>query len=96
MAGLRREQPGAAWIAERCDDQGGAVATPLGLVPAADAIDVSGLDLPEGAMEKVMDVDTSEWREQLPQISDHFATFGHKLPPELAEQLRSLEERLSS
>ncbi len=85
-----------AWIAERCDDQGGAEATPIGLVPAADAIDVSGLDLPEGAMEKVMDVDTSEWREQLPQISDHFATFGDKLPPELAEQLRSLEERLSS
>jgi phosphoenolpyruvate carboxykinase (GTP) len=84
-----------AWIAERCDDQGGAEATPIGLVPAADAIDVSGLDLPEGAMEKLLDVDPSEWREQLPQVRDHFATFGGKLPPELAEQLRSLEERLS-
>ena len=85
-----------AWIAERCDGQGGAEATPIGLVPAADAIDVSGLDLPEGAMEKLLDVDSSEWREQLPQVRDHFATFGDKLPPELAEQLRLLEERLSS
>ena len=85
-----------AWIAERCDDEGGAEATPIGLVPAADALDVSGLDLPEGAMEKLLDVDSSEWREQLPQVRDHFATFGDKLPPELAEQLRSLEERLSS
>jgi phosphoenolpyruvate carboxykinase (GTP) len=85
-----------AWIAERCDDQGGAEATPIGLVPAADAIDVSGLDLSEGAMEKLLDVDSSEWLEQLPQVRDHFGTFGDKLPPELAEQLRSLEERLSS
>jgi phosphoenolpyruvate carboxykinase (GTP) len=85
-----------AWIAERCDDRGGAEATPIGLVPAADAIDVSGLDLPEGAMEQLLDVDSSEWREQLAQVRDHFATFGDKLPPELAEQLRSLEERLSS
>ena len=85
-----------AWIAERCDDEGGAEATPIGLVPAADALDLSGLDLPEGAMEKLLDVDSSEWREQLPQVRDHFATFGDKLPPELAEQLRSLEERLSS
>jgi phosphoenolpyruvate carboxykinase (GTP) len=85
-----------AWIAERCDDQGGADATPIGLVPAADAIDVSGLDLSEGAMEKLLDVDSSEWLEQLPQVRDHFGTFGDKLPPELAEQLRSLEERLSS
>ena len=85
-----------AWIAERCDGEGGAEATPIGLVPAGDAIDVSGLDLAEGAMEKLLDVDSSEWREQLPQVRDHFATFGDKLPPELAEQLRLLEERLSS
>jgi phosphoenolpyruvate carboxykinase (GTP) len=85
-----------AWIAERCDDRGGAESTPIGLVPAADAIDVSGLDLPEGAMEKLLDVDPSEWGEQLQQVRDHYATFGDKLPPELAEQLRLLEERLSS
>jgi phosphoenolpyruvate carboxykinase (GTP) len=85
-----------AWIAERCDGEGGAEATPIGLVPAEEAIDVSGLDLPDGAMEKLLDVDPSEWRQQLPQVRDHFETFGEKLPPELEEQLRSLEERLSS
>jgi phosphoenolpyruvate carboxykinase (GTP) len=85
-----------AWIAERCDGEGGTQATPIGLVPAEDAIDVSGLDLPGGAMEKLLDVDPSEWRQQLPQVRDHFETFGEKLPPELQEQLRSLEERLSS
>ena len=85
-----------AWIAERCDDEAAAEPTPIGLVPAAGAIDVSGLDLPEGAMEKLLDVDPAEWREQLPQLRDHLATFGEKLPPELGEQLRKLEERLSS
>jgi phosphoenolpyruvate carboxykinase (GTP) len=83
-----------AWIAERCDGEGGAEETAIGLVPSEGAIDVSGLDLAEGAMEKLLEVDPEEWRVQLPQVREHYATFGYKLPPELGEQLRKLEQRL--
>jgi phosphoenolpyruvate carboxykinase (GTP) len=85
-----------AWIFERCDGESGAEETPIGLVPAQDAIPTEGLGLGERAMEQLLAVDDAEWREQLPQIRDHFATFGEKLPDELAAQLEALERRLSS
>jgi phosphoenolpyruvate carboxykinase (GTP) len=83
-----------AWIFDRCDDEGGVEETPIGLVPAQGAVPTDGLDLPEGAMERLLSVDTGEWREQLPQVREHFATFGDKLPDALSAQLRALEQRL--
>jgi phosphoenolpyruvate carboxykinase (GTP) len=85
-----------AWVFERCDEQGGAEETAIGLVPSEDALDTSGLDLPQGAMKKLLAVDPEEWRGQLPRLREHFATFGDKLPDELAEQLQALERRLES
>jgi phosphoenolpyruvate carboxykinase (GTP) len=85
-----------AWIFERCDGAAGAEDTPIGLVPSEGAIPTDGLDLPDGAMEKLLAVDPGEWREQLPQVREHFGTFGEKLPAELAAQLQALEARLKS
>jgi phosphoenolpyruvate carboxykinase (GTP) len=85
-----------AWIFGRCDDEAGAVETPIGLVPSEDAIDTGGLDLPPGAMAELLKVDPEEWRAQLPQMQQHFAQFGDDLPDELREQLERLEERLGS
>jgi phosphoenolpyruvate carboxykinase (GTP) len=83
-----------AWVFERCDDAAGADETAIGLVPTDGAIDTSGLELPAEALQQVFDVDHDEWRAQLPQIREHFATFGDKLPSELAAQLEALEQRL--
>jgi phosphoenolpyruvate carboxykinase (GTP) len=83
-----------AWIFRRCDDEAEAVETPIGLVPAAGAIDTSGLDLPAEKMAKLLEVDPEEWRAQLPKIHQHFAQFGERLPEELRAQLDALEERL--
>jgi phosphoenolpyruvate carboxykinase (GTP) len=83
-----------AWVFERCDERGGAEETPIGLVPTGDALDTSGLDLADGAMAKLLRVDPGEWRDQLPRLHEHFAQFGDKLPDELAEQLKALEQRL--
>ncbi len=85
-----------AWVAERCDDRGGTRQTPIGLVPAEGAIDTSGLDVSPEAMEKLLEVDSDDWREQLPQLREHFATFGDGLPDELARQLDALEARLEA
>ena len=83
-----------AWIFERCDGESAAVETPIGLVPATDALDVSGLDLSEDALEQLLEVDPQEWKVQLPQIHQHYAQFGDTLPDELRAQLDALERRL--
>jgi phosphoenolpyruvate carboxykinase (GTP) len=83
-----------AWIFRRCDDEAEAVTTPIGLVPALGAIETDGLDLSEEDMVELLEVDPEEWRAQLPQMKQHFAQFGDRLPPELRERLEALEREL--
>ncbi|MGI8725926.1 MAG: phosphoenolpyruvate carboxykinase (GTP) [Methyloceanibacter sp.] len=83
------------WIFERCDDNAEAVDTPIGKVPAEGALDVKGLDMPAGSLKDLTRVDTAGWKEELPLIREHFATFGDKLPKGLMEELEALEKRLA-
>jgi phosphoenolpyruvate carboxykinase (GTP) len=83
-----------AWIFRRCDDEADAVETPIGLVPAPGSIETDGLDLSAAAMEELLKVDPEEWKVQLPQIQQHYASFGDALPGELRGQLDALEQRL--
>jgi len=84
-----------AWVFERCDEQGGAQATPIGLVPAEGALDTDGLEITPEDMAKLLDVDPEEWRAQLARIGDQYAIFGDALPNELARQLEALDQRLN-
>jgi phosphoenolpyruvate carboxykinase (GTP) len=45
-------------------------------------------------MAKLLSVDSEEWTAQLPQLKEHYAMFGDRLPAELREQLQALETRL--
>jgi phosphoenolpyruvate carboxykinase (GTP) len=83
-----------AWVFRRCDGEADAVETPIGLVPAPGAIETTGLDVSEKDMAELLRVDPEEWKAQLPQVHEHFAQFGDRLPRELREQLEALEERL--
>jgi phosphoenolpyruvate carboxykinase (GTP) len=84
-----------AWIFRRCDGEADAVETPIGLVPAPGAIETEGLDLSAAGMEELLKVDPEEWKVQLPQIQQHYASFGEALPDKLRRQLEALERRLS-
>ena len=70
--------------------------TVIGLVPpiGEGGIDTEGLDLSAETLAKLLEVEHEGWASQLPQMKEHYATFGDKLPAELAEQLRALEQRL--
>ncbi|MCL6440944.1 MAG: phosphoenolpyruvate carboxykinase (GTP), partial [Thermoleophilum sp.] len=85
-----------AWIFRRCQGQAEAVDTPIGRVPTPDAIDTSGLDIDEQTMRELLRVDPAEWRAQLPQIEEHYARFGDRLPAALRAQLEGLERRLAA
>jgi phosphoenolpyruvate carboxykinase (GTP) len=83
------------WVIERVAGEGDAVNTPIGRVPAAGAIDTSGLDIDEATMAKLLEVDTESWRQELPQLRDHYAGIGDTVPAALREQLEALEKRLA-
>ena len=82
------------WVFRRCDDDAEAEETPIGLVPAAGALNTEGLDVSEEAMAELLRVDPEQFKAQLPQVREHYARFGDDLPDELRRQLEALEERL--
>jgi phosphoenolpyruvate carboxykinase (GTP) len=85
-----------AWVFRRCDGEAEAQETPIGLVPAPEALDLSGLDLSRERMQELLKVDLDEWQQEIPLIEEFFEKFGDKLPAELREALEGLESRIRS
>jgi phosphoenolpyruvate carboxykinase (GTP) len=87
-----------AWIFRRCEGGAGAVETPIGLLPPVGdgGIDIGGLDVTDAGMSELLEVDVDGWKQQLPQMHEHYAAFGDKLPAELRNELDQLDDRLHS
>jgi phosphoenolpyruvate carboxykinase (GTP) len=85
-----------AWVFRRCDGAAEATDTPIGRVPSRGSLDVEGVDVSEEAMGRLLQVDPAEWQAQLPQVHEHFARFGDRLPAALRQQLEALERRLEA
>ena len=82
------------WIFERVSGRGNAIETPIGYVPAPDAIDASGLQISADALQELLRVDPEEWKSELSGIREHFERFGDRTPPELWWELEAMEDRL--
>jgi phosphoenolpyruvate carboxykinase (GTP) len=84
------------WVIQRVDGGGDAVETPIGLVPTVDAIDRTGIDVDDAAMERLLDVDPTAWEAELAMIEEHYDALGERLPAELRRQLEGLRDRLDA
>jgi phosphoenolpyruvate carboxykinase (GTP) len=82
------------WVFERVNGSADAVKTAIGLLPAPGALDLNGLDVSKDDLEELLSVDADGWKSALPQIKDHYAQFGPKLPATLTAQLDSLASAL--
>jgi phosphoenolpyruvate carboxykinase (GTP) len=83
-----------AWVFRRCDGEAEVVETPIGRLPAPGSLEIEGLDVSAEDLELLTRFDPEAWRAQLPQVRDHFARFGERLPEALRGQLARLEEQL--
>lgn len=84
------------WVFERCLREGGeAIASPLGLLPSSEQLDLEGLDLSEEAQEKLFCLDREHWRQELKLVKDYFELFGEKMPPRLLHLVTRLLDDLS-
>lgn len=84
------------WIAERIDGEAQALDTPVGRVPTAEALDLSGLDLTEAQLSTLLDVDAEVWTEEASMIPEFYMQFGDRLPGRLWAQHAALGERLAA
>jgi phosphoenolpyruvate carboxykinase (GTP) len=82
------------WAVERIEGSAAAVETPVGYVPADGSLDVSGLDMSTADLAAATSVHAAEWRDELPQIEEWFATIGEQLPSGMHDELDALRLRL--
>ena len=82
------------WIFDRIDGKASAEKTAIGYLPTPGDIDTKGLDIDTRDLETILSVDTDGWKQAIPQIRDHFAQFGPKMPSTLVKKLDELDKSL--
>ena len=83
------------WVFERLNGTAEADKTAIGYLPNATSLDTTGMQINEADLQAITSVDVDGWREAVPQIRDHYAAFGDRLPTELATALDALEHSLN-
>ena len=83
------------WIVKRCEDQVGAVETPIGYVPDPKDINLEGTDVSEDTLKELLTVDKETWKQEADGIEEFYKQFGDRLPQELADELAALKANLN-
>jgi phosphoenolpyruvate carboxykinase (GTP) len=82
------------WILARCRNEVQAVETPIGYVPNPKDIDMTGLNMPNGAMDKLFAVIDKDWLAEVDAVGKFFDSFGTRMPDEMWRQHDLLRGRL--
>lgn len=82
------------WILERIEGKGKASETPIGFVPAADALTLDGLEITRSTVENLLRVDPADWTSELDETKHFFEKFGKRLPAEVWHEHEQLAARL--
>ena len=84
------------WILARCAGEVEAVETAIGFVPKAEDINIEGLDgVTIDTIRELLSVDKESWLEDVANIKEFYAQVGDRVPGELKEELKALENRLA-
>ena len=82
------------WVFRRCEGKADAVETAIGLVPTEGALNTEGLPISADEVAALLTVDAEAVKAELPQVEEHLAKFGDKLPAAVRAQLDDLKARL--
>ncbi len=83
------------WIIERVEGKASGKSTPIGIVPAAEDLDLEGLAVESADVDEALKVNAEEWRQELPQIEEWFEFVGEKLPAGIKDEFDALKHRLA-
>ena len=82
------------WILERVEGRGGAQETPIGYVPARNALTLDGMNITADAVVELLRVDPEDWEQDLVDSKEFFQKFGDRLPRELRDEYARVATRL--
>jgi len=83
------------WVFERVNGDVDAIDTPIGKLPTKESLDTDGLEIDEADLDAILSVDVDGWKSAVPQIRDHYARFGDRLPAALDVEVDTLEAKLA-
>lgn len=83
------------WVFEQIDGKDNFVDTPIGRVPKAESLDISGLNISNEHISKLFFVDKQQGLNEAAENREYFKIFGDKLPAELNDELNALEIRFN-
>jgi phosphoenolpyruvate carboxykinase (GTP) len=84
------------WIVERCEGRVAGTSTAIGLVPAADELDLAGIDLTTGQLAELLGVDAEVWVGEAERNRAYIEGLGDRCPAALLRQQDALEDRLAA
>ena len=82
------------WIVDRLEGRAGGQETAVGIVPAAEDLDLTGLEISEEEIAAALAVDPQEWEQELPSIDEWLQRLGDEVPEQIRAQRDALGERL--
>jgi len=83
-----------SWVIDRCEGRAGAHETPIGFLPHKEDIDLTGLDLREGTLHQLLDLDHEAWHREIDDIGKYLEEFGERTPPALREEYQRVKAAL--
>lgn len=90
--GYRENSRVIKWMIDRIKNRVSARETPVGFIPRKEDLDLSGLDIQNGNMDKLFDLSADEWKKEAEEIESFYSQFGNKLPEELRNHLKRLKK----
>jgi len=84
------------WIVDRLEDRAEGADTPIGRLPKAAELDVSGLELSADQLNLLLSFDPAIWREEAALIPPFYEKFGDRLPKALWGEFEALVKQLES
>lgn len=94
--GFRENLRVLEWILERCNNKREAVKSPIGYLPRVEDLDMNGLELSKGTLEKLFEIRKEDWLKELKGVKIFFKLFKKDLPEELWQEYEALSGRLAS
>ena len=80
---------------ERLEGKAEAEETPIGLVPAAGSLDLSGIEVSAEDLEDALKVDAAEWAEENELIEQWLGRFGESLPQAIRDRFEAQKQRFA-
>jgi phosphoenolpyruvate carboxykinase (GTP) len=85
-----------AWVVDRLENEADGIDSPVGVLPNLEDLPLAGLDIDEGDLDALFDVDKGSWLAECDLTEEYFSQFDGRVPAELQAELADLKARLNS